>query len=254
MENATPTLTRPEMGESVIYQQTSVTELPRNVAEVIAIAKVMAASGFYPDARTAQQAAAIMLLGIQFGIPPAQALTAIHVVKGKPMLHYSAILSKVRQHPNYDYDIVTADAKKAELAFYRIDPKTGERTECGRSIFTDADAKRQGTQNMDKFPDTMLLARAASNGVKRYCPDVLNGMPVYTPGEIEPEEAYAPTAMPKSKALLAGIRAQDAEPKAVSEQEPEPVLEGEKATEDAIWFEETEVEPVATEEAPAEKH
>lgn len=215
-----------EPKDSVILSQTSVTEMPKNAAEVFAIAKIMAASGFYPDASTAAKAASIMLLGIQFGIPPAQALTAIHVVKGKPMLHYSAILSKIRQHHGYDYDIVESTAKRCELVFWRIDPRTGEKTEGGRSIFTADDAKRQGTQNMEKFPDTMLLARAASNGVKRYCPDVLNGMPVYTQGEIEPEDAYAEQPS-KAKALMAQIQAKDAdtsepEPQAVTEPEGDP--------------------------------
>lgn len=200
------------------YEMTSATEMPRNLQEVINIAKIMAASGFYQDAQTAQKAAAIMLLGIQFGIPPAQALTAIHVVKGKPMLHYSAILSKVRQHPHYDYDIVEQTAKRAEIAFIRQN-KRGEWVEAGRSVFTIEDAKRQGTQNLDKFPDTMLLARAASNGVKRYCPDVLNGMPVYTPGEIEPEEAYA-QGPSKAKALMAEIQSTPEPVAAAAEAEP----------------------------------
>lgn len=207
-----------EPRDSAILAQTSAVDMPKNVAEVFAIAKVMAASGFYPDMTTAAKAATVMMLGIQFGIPPVQSLTAIHIVKGKPMLHYSAILSKVRQHPHYDYEIVESTATKAVVEFYRL--KEGKMSPCGKSEFTAADAKRQGTQNMEKFPDTMLLARAVSNGVKRFCPDVLNGMPVYTPGEIEPEETYTDSPS-KAKALMAELSAGSEAPQAAETSEPE---------------------------------
>ncbi|RDT44717.1 hypothetical protein DXF87_27490, partial [Enterobacter roggenkampii] len=36
---------------------------------------------------------------------------------------------------------------------------------------------------MDKFPKNMLFARAMSNGVKWFTPDVFSG-PVYTPEEL----------------------------------------------------------------------
>jgi hypothetical protein len=162
---------------------------PTTLEHIINIAKVMAASGFYPDAKSAQQAAALMIMGQQFGLTPAQALTGIHIVKGKPMLHYSVILAKVRQHPDYDYRITEHTDKICAIEFTRH----GE--PCGNSTFTEQDAKRAGTQNMDKHGKTMLLARAASNGVKWYCPDVLNGMPVYVDGEINAEYTDAPVAI-----------------------------------------------------------
>jgi hypothetical protein len=207
------------------YRVTSASEMPENLEQVVALAKVMAASGFYQDATTPQKAAAIMLLGIQFGIPPAQALTAIHVVKGKPMLHYSALLSKVRQHPDYDYNILESTAKVARIQWERKGKVIGE------TVFTEVDAKRQGTQNMEKFPDTMLLARAVSNGVKRYCPDVINGMPVYTPGEIQEDEAvYTGKAGTKADALRAEMQAKaqtesiEAEHRDVSDEQEQEAL------------------------------
>jgi len=203
------TLATQETTNANVYNETRVDRIPDSLNQIIAIAKVMSASGFYPDAKTAQQAAAIMILGVQFGIPPAQALTAIHVVKGKPMLHYSALLSKVRQHPDYDYKILEETDKVARIEFTR----KGE--SCGISTFTLEQAKKQGTQNLDKFPDTMLLARAASNGVKRYCPDVLNGMPVYAPGEIEAESAYSGPGGTKGDALRAEMQAKAEETSAL---------------------------------------
>jgi len=60
----------------------------------------------------------------------------------------------------------------------------GKRESIGKSEFTAADAAKAGTQNMGKFPRNMLFARAMSNGVRWYCPDVFSGNSVYTPEEL----------------------------------------------------------------------
>lgn len=190
--------------QQVSFDQTSV-ENPTTLQEYINLAKVLAGSGFYPDARSAQQAVGLMILGKHFGLSPVQSLTAIHVVKGKPMLHYSAILAKVRQHPDYDYRIAEHTDKVAKITFYYH----GE--ECGESVFTEADAKKAGTQNMEKHGKTMLLARAASNGVKWYCPDVLNGMPVYVQGEMVDNGDHVDTGQTKKDLLKAELQAKQAE-------------------------------------------
>lgn len=162
-----------------LLQETSIVGVPSSLAGAIEIAKVMGASGLYPDYGTAQKAAGAIVIGAQYGLSPAQSLGAIHIVKGKPMLHYSLILAKVREHPDYDYKIIESSDERATVEFLRHDSIAGVET------FTLAQAKKQGTQNLDKFPDTMLLARAVSKGVKKFCPDVLNGMPTYVQGEID---------------------------------------------------------------------
>ena len=207
-----------------VNSSVSVNGVPQNLAQIIAIAKTMAASGFYPEAKQAPQAAAIMLLGAAFGLTPAQSLTGIHVVKGKPMLHYSVQLAKVRQHPDYDYKIIKDSATEAEIHFFRH----GEA--CGISRFTLQDAKRQGTQNMDKFPDTMLLARATSNGVKRYCPDVLNGMLCYVPGEIEDMSVTSETVGSKADVLRAELAARNAQDDPAAAAQPAAQHVGVRAT------------------------
>jgi len=44
-------------------------------------------------------------------------------------------------------------------------------------------ARKQGSQNLDRLPLNMLFARAISNGVRFHCPDVFMGA-VYTPDEL----------------------------------------------------------------------
>jgi hypothetical protein len=41
-----------------------------------------------------------------------------------------------------------------------------------------------GKDNWRKFPRNMLFARALSNGVRWYAPDIFNGATVYTPDEL----------------------------------------------------------------------
>ena len=193
--------------QQVSFEQTSV-ENPTTLQEYINLAKVMAGSGFYPDARTAQQAVALMILGRHFGLTAAQSLTAIHVVKGKPMLHYSAILAKVQEHPLFDYEIIEDSPTRAEIAWFVY--KRGDWKEVGRSVFTLADAKRQDTQNLTKFPDTMLIARATSNGAKRYVPQVLNGMPAYVHGEMPDDAEHGDAGKSKRDVLKAELQARQA--------------------------------------------
>ena len=113
-----------------LVKQTNVVGITHSLAEVIEIAKTMAASGFFGDIKSAQQAAAVMIVGAQYGISPAQSLTAIHIVKGKPMLHYSLILAKIREHKDYDYKITENTDEVAEIEFLRHD------SVCGRERFT----------------------------------------------------------------------------------------------------------------------
>jgi len=63
--------------------------------------------------------------------------------------------------------------------------------EIGESTFTIEDAKRAGTKNIDKFPRNMLFARALSNGVRWFTPDVVDAT-VYTPDELRAGDDDAP--------------------------------------------------------------
>jgi hypothetical protein len=172
---------------------------PETLQDYINIGKVMAGSGMW-DIKNAQQATALMILGSYYGLSAVQSLTGIHIVQNKPMLHYSVILAKVRQHPDYDYRILERSEKLAKIVFYRH----GE--ECGISEFDIAKATKRKTQNLDKMPEVMLMARAVGDGVRIYCPDVLNGMPVYAQGEIQ-EDPSAELGLDRHASLRAELSA-----------------------------------------------
>ena len=86
--------------------------------------------------------------------------------------------ARVKGFGKYDYKVIQLDEQKCSIDFY-----CGKEL-LGNSTFTIADAKKAGTKNIDKFPKNMLFARAISNGVKWYTPDIYE-TPVYVPEEMQ---------------------------------------------------------------------
>src|SRR5256885_16374106 len=107
-------------------------------------------------------------------------MTGIHIIQGKPTIGAGLIASKVKSSGKYDYKVISMTDTICSLDFFQGKEKIGN------SLFTIEEAKKAGTKNLDKFPKNMLFARAISNGVKWFCPDVFSG-PVYTPEEMNVE-------------------------------------------------------------------
>lgn len=148
------------------------------MVEIQTISKTFFESGLFADTKSAAQAMVRILAGQEIGIPPFAAMSGIHIIQGKPTIGAGLIASRVKGSGKYDYVVVTMDEKKCSIDF-----KQGVKV-IGNSTFTIEDAKKAGTKNLDKFPKNMLFARAISNGVKWFCPDVFSG-PVYVPEEME---------------------------------------------------------------------
>jgi hypothetical protein len=96
-------------------------------------------------------------------------MSGIHIIQGKPVIGAGLIASKIKGSGKYDYKVVQQDEKACSIDFYQGKEKIGN------STFTMEDAKKADTKNIQKFPKNMLFARAISNGVKWYCPDVFSG-------------------------------------------------------------------------------
>lgn len=150
------------------------------VTEIMSIAKAFAESGMFPDTKQAAQAIVKIQAGQELGIAPFAAMTGIHIIQGRPTIGAGLIASKIKSSGKYDYEVKEMSDTNCSLDFYQ-----GKKL-IGNSSFSIADAKKAGTKNMDKFPKNMLFARAISNGVKWYTPDVFQG-PVYTPEEMQVE-------------------------------------------------------------------
>ena len=154
---------------------TTVQQLPIN--ELMNMAKAFAESGMFADTKSAAQAIVKIQAGQEIGIPPFAAMTGIHIIQGKPTIGAGLIASRVKGSGKYDYKVIEASEKVCSIDFYQGLNKIGN------STFTIDDAKKALTKNIDKFPKNMLFARAISNGVKWYCPDIFSG-PVYVPEEM----------------------------------------------------------------------
>jgi hypothetical protein len=146
-----------------------------------ALGRVLAASGYFQDARDAAQAVVKVLAGAELGFGPIASMTGVYIVKGRVTLSANLMAAAIKRHPKYDYRVKDLTDEKAEVAFF----ERGQ--EIGSSEFTMADARRaqlSGGENWKKYPRNMLLWRAMSNGAKFYCPDAFSGAPVYTPDEL----------------------------------------------------------------------
>jgi hypothetical protein len=146
--------------------------------EIMSIGKAFAESGMFPDIKSAAQAIVKIQAGAELGIAPFAAMSGIHIIKGKPTIGAGIMASMVKASGKYNYRVVEQTDKKCSIDFYE-----GKEL-IGNSTFTIEEAKKAGTQNLERFPRNMLFARAMSNGVKWYTPDVFAG-PVYVPEEME---------------------------------------------------------------------
>lgn len=139
--------------------------------------KAMFESGLFSDLKSAAQAVVKIQAGAEIGIPPFAALTGIHIIQGKPSIGAGLMAARVKGSGKYDYRVIQNDEKACSIDFYQGPDKIGN------STFTIEDARKAQTKNIDKHPKNMLFARAMSNGVKWFTPDVFAG-PVYVPEEM----------------------------------------------------------------------
>lgn len=185
------------------------------------IANNFGGSGLFPDAKSGQAAFAKILIGRSLGLGPAQAMMGIHVVEGKPQIAATTLAGFVRESPTYDYRVLKhndeecwiefgwGDAPRGKVTKFEVD-EHGEatiepawETSIGLSGFTVDEAKeanlgkwpneeKWNASQWGKWPRNMVFARAMSNGVKWYCPDLFGGVPVYTEGDefIEPDRRF----------------------------------------------------------------
>jgi hypothetical protein len=160
--------------------------LVTNIGDMQKIAATLAASGYFKDTKDASQAFVKVLAGHELGIPPFASMTGIHIIQGRPEVGANILAALVKSSGRYNYRVIQMTDVVCALQFYeRWD---GKWEPAGESVFTIEDAKRAGTQNIQKFPRNMLFARAISNGVKWFCPDITAGQTTYTDGEFSGDE------------------------------------------------------------------
>lgn len=150
-----------------------------NTQDMMSIAKAFAESGMFTDCKSIAQAVVKIQAGKEFGIQPFASMSGIHIIQGKPTIGAGLMAARVKGFGKYDYKVIEHTESICSIQFMTKDKEV-----LGTSTFTIEDAKKAGTKNLDKFPKNMLFARAMSNGVKWYVPDIYE-TPVYVPEEMD---------------------------------------------------------------------
>lgn len=148
------------------------------------LADAMLKSGFFPDAKSVGAAMVKVMAGREIGLGPVESMRSLNIVKGRLDLSADLLAQRVKQHPAYDYRVIELDNTHCIIDFFQGSEMVG------RSSFDDEDRKLAGLELEEdgpngkymtpwaKYPRNMYFARAMSNGVGWFCPDVVASLPL----------------------------------------------------------------------------
>ena len=157
----------------------------RTIDDLSRLSAMLAKSGYFSDSKEAAQCGVKVLAGLELGFPTIASMCGIHIINGKPTLGAHLMAAAVKRSGKYNYRVTQHDNNGCIIAF----SENGEMV--GESSFTKQDAVAAGAldgknaHTWKKFPRNMMFARAMSNGVRWYCPDIFTGSVVYTPDELD---------------------------------------------------------------------
>jgi hypothetical protein len=151
-------------------------------------AEMFVRSGMFPDLKSVEQAATLLIIGRGFGISDYDSVTGLYLRQGKVNMHANVMAAAIKASGKYDYEVTVNSDKECEIQFFRVD--SAGRNPLGKHRFTMAQAQRANlTKNFTwkQYPEAMLFARCISAGYRAHCPDALGAAPVYVEqhGELE---------------------------------------------------------------------
>lgn len=152
--------------------------------ELMSLADSLARSNFF-GVKDGAQALAKIMAGREMGFEAVASLMGVHIIEGKPTISAGLMASAVKRSGKYSYRIEWAEQPNGETTGVIL-TFTESGAVLGTSEFTLADAERAGLAGKSvwkSYRRNMLFARAMSNGVRWYCPDIFQGA-VYTPEEL----------------------------------------------------------------------
>ena len=163
------------------------------------VAQVFKASGMFPDIQSEAAACAKIIIGRGLGLSDYDAMTGLHIIKGKAVLASNLMAAAIKRAGKYDYRAECTD-EDCTIVFYGR-TMDGKMEQIGTTSYTMDDAKRArltGGDNWQKYPRAMLFARCISTGYKQQCPDALGSAPVYVEahGEMEITDDSVGPAVP----------------------------------------------------------
>ena len=147
------------------------------------IARVFRASGMFPDIQSEAAAATKVIIGRGLGLTDYDAMSGLHIIKGKAVLAANLMAAAIKRSGKYDYRVTEHTDAVCTIDFY------GGGVKIGSTSFSIEDAKRAGLggDNWRKYARAMLFARCISMGYRTHCPDALGAAPVYVEAHGETE-------------------------------------------------------------------
>lgn len=189
------------MSQELTIATPKMAEVSPQYGEILMLGNVLHQSGYFKDVRDQAQAVTKILFGRELGFSPIVSISGIHIIEGKPALSSNLMATLIKRSGKYDYRVTRWDNTGCVLMFRQ--KEAGKWEEVGESSFTMDDARAAGViragGSWAKYPKAMLFARALSQGLRTYCPDV-SASPIYNPEEMgaEVNEEGEVTQLPKS--------------------------------------------------------
>lgn len=156
----------------------------RETNQLMVLAQQAFASGLFKALKSPAEAFIRMAVAKEMGLGPTTGLRAIYLVNGVPAFSAGFMAARVKSSRRYNYKVAEKTALKCRLEWFEM----GE--PIGHSEFTMEMGKRAGLISKDvwkSFPESMLFARALTDGVRTFCPDVMMGHNAYTTEELGAE-------------------------------------------------------------------
>ena len=163
-----------------------------SVPDLKEMGRVMAATGMF-GFKKSDEAFALMLIAQAEGKHPATIAQDYDIIQGRPALKSVAALSRF-QHAG---GVVNWIESNSERAIGEFSHKLGGTLRVTWDMERARVAQLAGKDNWKKFPDQMLRARCAAEGVRAVFPACLNGM--YVSEEVQDFEPRAKPPAPPAK-------------------------------------------------------
>lgn len=148
--------------------------------DVARVASIAARSGLARCTKP-EEAAIILMTGMELGLTPMQSLRGIYIVEGRPVLAADTMVAIVTRSGACRYwRTIETTAERCAIETQRVDDAT-----VYRRVWTLDDAKRAGLVGKGtwaKYPAAMLRHRCAADMAREVYPEILLGM--YDPDEI----------------------------------------------------------------------
>lgn len=134
--------------------------------------EIAAQSNLFPDSTSQAKAIMIIAAGREIGLEPFESLANVNFLEGKPIYSAACLASKVKEHPDYDYDVSEMTAERCRIEF-------SDKRQMKKKIFeftmkeaNDSGLSKGKIHMYQKFPKEMLFNRCITRGIRVFCPHI----------------------------------------------------------------------------------